>query len=318
MSEAGQLQTVLVVDDTPANIDLLSGILRPHYKVKAATGGEKALQIAVLEPQPDIILLDIMMPGMSGYEVCRKLKEDTSTAPIPVIFITAKAGVEDEQRGLELGAVDYITKPFNPVIVEARVRTQLTLYGQSRELHVENRQLKERIAGGFREFSGVELRDLIDSGENAQLEFKSTLRWNLHTGKSDKKIENQCLKTVAAYLNSDSGVLLVGVNDDGISIGLDEDQFATEDKLLLHWNSLAKAHLGIEFAHLIRSTVQDLEGNRVLVIQTQRSPKPVFFRRDNDEAFYVRAGNGTQQLKPSEVIAYIDQRLGEAQEKLND
>lgn len=312
MSEAGQLQIVLVVDDTPANIDLLSGMLRPHYKVKAATDGEKALQIAAAEPRPDIILLDIMMPGMSGYEVCSKLKEDTLTAPIPVIFITAKTGIEDEQHGLELGAVDYITKPFNPVIVEARIRTQLTLYGQRRDLHVENQQLKERIAGGFRDYSEAELRGLIDSGENAQLEFKSTLRWNLHIDKADKKIENQCLKTVAAYLNSDHGVLFVGVNDDGIPIGLDQDQFVSEDRLLLHWNNLVKAHLGIEFAHLIRSTVQDIEGKRVLVIQTLRSDRPAFYRRDNDEAFYVRAGNGTQQLKPSEVIAYIDQRLSKS------
>ena len=309
MSEAGPLPIVLVVDDTPENIDLLKGMLSPQYKVKAATNGKKALQIAANAPQPDLILLDIMMPEMDGYQVCRKLKQDAHTAQIPVIFITAKTATRDEQYGLELGAVDYITKPFNPVIVETRVRTQLALYQQSKKLHVENQQLKEQIAGGFREFTEGELRELIGSGENTQLEFKSTLRWNLHTKKVDPKIENQCLKTVAAYLNSDGGLLLVGVDDDGNAIGLDSDVFSNEDKMLLHWHSLIKSHLGLEFAHLIKSTFQDLDGNRVLLIQTLRSDTPVFFRRGNDEVFYVRMGNTTHQLKPSEVIAYINQRM---------
>ena len=309
MSEVGQLQTVLVVDDTPENIDLLSNMLSPHYTVKAATRGEKALRIAAKEPQPDLILLDVMMPDMDGYEVCRKLKQDAHTAQIPIIFITAKTASEDEQYGLELGAVDYIAKPFNPAIVATRVRNQLALYRQRRELHVENQHLKERIAGGFREFTEGQLRDLINSGENTQLEFKSTLRWNLHTDKVDKKIENQCLKTVAAFLNSDDGVLLVGVDDDGNAIGLRMDQFSNEDKMLLHWHSLIKSHLGLEFAHLIRSAFQDLDGKRVLLIQALRSDTPVFYRRDNDEMFYVRMGNTTHQLKPSEVIAYINQRM---------
>ncbi|MBF0183266.1 MAG: response regulator [Magnetococcales bacterium] len=126
--------TILVVDDTTENIDVLSGILRAEYKVKAALNGERALRIAHSEPRPDMILLDVMMPGMDGYEVCRRLKADPFTAAIPVIFITAKIEVEDERLGLQLGAVDYITKPISPPIVELRVRTQLALYDQRREL----------------------------------------------------------------------------------------------------------------------------------------------------------------------------------------
>jgi sigma-B regulation protein RsbU (phosphoserine phosphatase) len=120
-------QTILVVDDAPLNITLLSNILSADHKVKAATSGEKAIEIALREPQPDLILLDIVMPGMSGYEVCEQLKRDPATAAIPVIFITAKTTTKDEQHGLELGAVDYITKPISPAIVKARVRTQLAL-----------------------------------------------------------------------------------------------------------------------------------------------------------------------------------------------
>ena len=126
--------TILVVDDTPENLDVLGGILRKEYKVKAALNGEKALRIAKSNPRPDMILLDIMMPGMDGYEVCRRLKAEPATAKIPVIFVTAKAEVDDERRGLELGAVDYIAKPISPPIVEIRVRTHLALYDQQREL----------------------------------------------------------------------------------------------------------------------------------------------------------------------------------------
>ncbi|MCK5190360.1 MAG: response regulator, partial [Methylococcales bacterium] len=180
---------VLVVDDTPTNIQLLNGILREHYKVKAATNGEKALKIAQIEPLPDIILLDIMMPEMDGYEVCRQLKSSPLTAAIPVIFITAKSEVEDEQQGFAMGAVDYITKPFNPDLVKTRIRTQLDVYDQQRKLHYENRELKQRIAGEFSHYMEPELISILQTGESDEAEFKSTLRWNLHTDKADKKIE---------------------------------------------------------------------------------------------------------------------------------
>ena len=126
-------QTILVVDDTSENIDVLVGILKEDYHVKAAINGEMALKIVKVNP-PDIILLDIMMPGIDGYEVCRRLKADYTTKHIPIIFISAKIDVKDELMGLELGAIDYITKPISPPIVQARVRTHLALYDQNREL----------------------------------------------------------------------------------------------------------------------------------------------------------------------------------------
>ncbi|SHO54515.1 response regulator [Vibrio quintilis] len=127
-------QVVLVVDDTSDNIDVISGILRSDYKVKAALSGQKALKIAQSTPAPDIILLDVMMPEMDGYEVCRRLKDNPQTRNIPVIFVTAKDADSDEAFGLDLGAVDYITKPVSPAIVQARVRTHLSLYDQNRHL----------------------------------------------------------------------------------------------------------------------------------------------------------------------------------------
>ncbi len=114
-------KTVLVVDDTPANIQLVSGLLRELYKVKAATSGEKALKIANLDPPPDLILLDVMMPEIDGYEVCRRLKGHSATQAIPVIFLTGNDDESERQTGLALGAVDYISKPVDPDDLVARV-----------------------------------------------------------------------------------------------------------------------------------------------------------------------------------------------------
>ena len=118
---------VLVVDDTPENLELMSELLLPSYRLKVASSGLKALRIAISSPPPDLILLDIMMPLMDGYEVCKRLKTDPHTRDIPVIFLTAKTELADEQHGFDLGAVDYITKPISPPLVLARVKAQLQL-----------------------------------------------------------------------------------------------------------------------------------------------------------------------------------------------
>jgi len=121
--------TLLVVDDTPENIDVLHGILSADYTVKIANNGPLALKIVAAQP-PDLILLDVMMPGMDGYDVCRQLKENEATRHIPIIFVTARRDVADEALGFELGAADYITKPVSPPIVRARVRAHLALSNQ--------------------------------------------------------------------------------------------------------------------------------------------------------------------------------------------
>jgi len=118
---------VLIVDDTPTNVAVVSGVLKDSYRTKVATNGEKALAIANGAEKPDLILLDVMMPGMDGYEVCRRLKDIPATRDIPIIFLTAKTEEVDEEKGFDVGAVDYIHKPFSGPIVLARVRTQLAL-----------------------------------------------------------------------------------------------------------------------------------------------------------------------------------------------
>jgi PAS domain S-box-containing protein len=127
-------KTILIVDDMPENIDVLAGILSCDYTVRAAVNGETALKVASVTPTPDIILLDVMMPGMDGFEVCRRLKSSETTKKIPVIFITAMGEVADESAGFTAGGVDYIVKPISPPVVLARVKAQLALYDQSRYL----------------------------------------------------------------------------------------------------------------------------------------------------------------------------------------
>ena len=145
-------QRILIVDDTPENIDVLIEVLS-EYKRSVATNGEKALQIARSDNPPDLILLDIMMPGMDGYEVCEKLKADEKTKSIPVIFLTAMTDEESERKGLELGAVDYITKPISPPIVKERVKNHLLLKLAHERLENQNILLEEKVAERTKELA---------------------------------------------------------------------------------------------------------------------------------------------------------------------
>lgn len=148
--------TILVVDDTPDNLALMSGLLKDQYKVKVANHGEKALKIAQGDSPPDLILLDIMMPGMDGYAVCQALKSDPVTRDIPVIFLTAMVSTEDEMRGLEVGAVDYITKPISPPIVLARVQTHLNLKAAADFLKDKNAFLEQEVAKRTQEVMAIQ------------------------------------------------------------------------------------------------------------------------------------------------------------------
>lgn len=127
MVESAEKRLLLLVDDDAQNIQAVHAILKDQYKIRVATNGPKALELAKTEPLPELILLDVMMPQMNGYEVCSSLKADAKTRHIPIVFLTGKTEVADETLGFEVGAVDYIHKPFSPPIVNARVRTHLML-----------------------------------------------------------------------------------------------------------------------------------------------------------------------------------------------
>ncbi|MBF0378078.1 MAG: diguanylate cyclase [Desulfamplus sp.] len=137
--------SILIVDDEPYNLKILNELLRSDYSTRVATNGERALEIAMSDNPPDLILLDVMMPGIDGYEVCRRLKSVANTQDIPVIFITAKTDEQDEVRGFEAGAVDYVTKPFRPIVVQARVRTHIDLRIKTQLL--KNQSLRDGLTG---------------------------------------------------------------------------------------------------------------------------------------------------------------------------
>ena len=127
MSREEKKQTILIVDDQPTNIQALAKLLKSEYRIQVASNGQKALDIARSVDAPDMMLLDVQMPDIDGYEVCRQLKSDPHTSKILIIFVTGRDSVSDEEKGFKLGAVDYISKPFYPVIVRARVRTHMDL-----------------------------------------------------------------------------------------------------------------------------------------------------------------------------------------------
>lgn len=198
MQASADKPTVLIVDDTPANLALLVEVLKSDYRTTVAISGEKALERVFSASPPDLILLDIMMPGLNGYEVCRRIKAQAATRAIPIIFVTAMGEVEDETRGLDLGGVDYVTKPISPAIVKARIRTHLAVSRQARELErmvqlleVQaarlsefNRTLEQRVAEGvgqverlgrLKRFFSPAVVDLLLSG-SAQDPLKSHRR----------------------------------------------------------------------------------------------------------------------------------------------
>ncbi|OOG87509.1 two-component system response regulator [Pseudomonas sp. A25(2017)] len=148
--------TILVVDDTPDNLLLMTDLLKDRYRVKAANSGEKALRVLQGGSLPDLILLDVMMPGLSGHEVAGQLKHDPRTCDIPIIFLTALAAIEDEIHGLELGAVDYITKPISPPLVLARVDTQLKLKAAADFLRDQNDYLEKEVQRRTREVMAIQ------------------------------------------------------------------------------------------------------------------------------------------------------------------
>lgn len=141
-----QRARVLVVDDTPDNLYLMTALLEDQYELVTASSGAEALQVAASKDQPDLILLDIMMPEMDGYEVLRRLRQNPATANTPVIFLTALTSIEEEQYGLDLGAVDYITKPISPPVVLARVNTHLERSANARRLQSLSEKLSRYLA----------------------------------------------------------------------------------------------------------------------------------------------------------------------------
>ncbi len=197
--------TILIVDDTMDMLSLLGNILKETYRVKVAKYGRKAIEIASENPKPDLILLDIMMPEMDGYEVCCRLKENPHTQDIPIIFLTAKTDVFDEEKGLALGAVDYIAKPVSPPIVLARVNTQLHLKNAAEFLKDKNNYLEQMINRRTEEVNSiyeVMMLGLASLAETRDNETGNHIRRTQHYVKAlAERLQNH--SRFAAYINDD-------------------------------------------------------------------------------------------------------------------
>jgi len=179
MSQSAIKHTILVVDDVPENLDVLGDLLQPQYRVRVATSGKRALEVARSQPSPDMILLDVMMPEMDGYAVIKVLRDNAATRDIPVIFVTAMDADEDEERGLGLGAVDYITKPIRPAIVLARVNAHMELKQARDWLKNQNRFLEDEIARRMRDnqlMQDVSIRALASLAEARDMEAGQHIR----------------------------------------------------------------------------------------------------------------------------------------------
>jgi len=154
-------------------------------------------------------------------------------------------------------------------------------------------------------------KNIIHEGEDEFVEFKSTLRFNLYTGKNDKAMEQAVLKTVAAFMNTKGGTLLVGVSDDGSLLGLENDKFKNEDKMLLHLNALIQTQISTMHTEFLLASVDVVDGRQVLRIDCEPATTPAYVDNGNTECFYVRSGPSTVNLKVSEIYTYIKSRFGD-------
>ena len=202
-------ETILIVDDSPANIQNLAGVLKDNYKLKVANSGQRALEILENEDEIDLILLDVLMPGMDGYEVVKELKKNTKTKDIPIIFVTGNDSPEDEEKGLDAGVVDYITKPIRPAIVKARVKIHMTIKTQRDTLQYN--AMHDMLTGlynrhhlnaeGARKFAKA-----LRHGSNFSVVMADIDYFKNVNDKYGHLVGDKILKAVASVLNSSNRV----------------------------------------------------------------------------------------------------------------
>ena len=286
---------ILVIDDEELTRDELTQIFEEtKYELHLGANSIEGLEF-IKRHNTDLILLDIIMPDLDGKKNERAglefLKRINELKPhIPVIMISVLAHADRALEALDLGAVDYI------------VKDTMTSKGLIEKVE------KALIAVG-RTPKESDLISLISKGENSQLEFKSSLRWNFRTKRHDRNIELAWLKAIVAFLNSDGGILLIGVQDDGSILGIEADNFPNEDKFLLRFTNLIDRHIGQEISRLVKYGLIPIRDKKILFVECVKSKKPVFLKKNNyDEEFYIRIGPSTRILSPSKMLDYLEYR----------
>lgn len=223
------------------------------------------------------------------------------------------------QKGQLFGEIGVINADFRSGTVTAVEPTEVISICGGRlfeSAHVEPsvalkivRALSRRITNYLRSKEQISTKEIIERGESDYVEFKSTLRWNLHSDKKDKVIENACLKTIAAFMNASGGTLIVGVADDGIILGLEADKFANHDKLLLHLTKIIQERIGSLYIKYLHFSIENIDGKDILRIDCTPSTIPAYLKDGNVEYFYIRTGPSTTNLRLSQVYAYIKERF---------
>lgn len=260
-------------------------------KIDYVSDGEAAFERLKSEAF-DLLLLDLSMPPgrWGGLWLLEKIRNNSINTS--VIVVSGEGGQSETIQALRLGAVDYVTKE--------------QLSGELPE-QIKN-VLKTKIGG-------LDIRKLISMGESETLEFKSTMRINLHSGKPDSSMELAVIKTIAAFLNSNGGTLLVGVSDDGRILGIDSDKFSTTDKFELHFRNLMREHIGSEFSFLMVTGLHSVSGLNVFSILCKPSSKPVYVnwkypgQSQHQELFFVRAGPQTENFSTKQAVDYITENF---------
>lgn len=255
-------QKILIVDDERFNINILVGILKNRYRTIVAKSGEEALKRAITSKPPDLILLDIMMPEMDGYEVCKRLKQAEETAHIPVIFITAMGQEEDETKGFDVGAVDYITKPVQPEIVRARVRTHLELINARKQLQNQNIILEQKV--------NERTRDLRDSRQEIVHRLVSAAEHkDPETGSHIKRMSHYCSLLASAYGFNEAGceaILLAAPMHDIGKIGIPDNILLKKGSLNKEEWETMKTHSSIGAKILSKSKSKLIREGQVIAV----------------------------------------------------
>ncbi|MEY4755512.1 MAG: hypothetical protein RJA34_410 [Pseudomonadota bacterium] len=256
-SFALQRQTVLVVDDTPQNLALMNELLRDEYRVLVANGGERALKVLGAGQLPDLILLDIMMPDIDGYEVLRRVKSNPLTAHIPVVFLTAKSDVDDETHGLQLGAVDYITKPISPPIVMARVKTHLALKASADFFRDKSDYLENEVVRRTHQMEAIQDVTVLAMSSMAETRDNETGNHILRTQRYVRRLAEQLQQhpRFAAVLTNDYIKLLfksAPLHDIG-KVGIPDHILLKPGKLTFEEFEIMKTHTTLGFNAIVRA-----------------------------------------------------------------
>jgi len=291
---------VLIVDDEKINLDVLINLLKPYYRTVAAKNGEQAFKRLEVPPLPDLILLDIMMPGMDGYEVCRQLKKTEVTRDIPVIFITGKNDEQYEAKGFQAGAVDYITKPFSPLIALARVKTHIELKRRG--------DMLERLAG-LDGLTGIPNRRHFD--QFLEAEWKRSCRYNhsisllimdidyfkLYNDHYGHAEGDDCLKKVASSFSQSmirSTDLAARYGGEEFACILPETDFegamVTADRIMKAIHALCIPHEKSDVADYVTVSIG------VSCLTPQKAKKSIDLLETADQALYRAKRNGRNQI----------------------